>query len=167
MNYNLNNLNFNNFNNFNINNFNINNELSLNDLKNILYSNKNLSDKDKIGIKKLINKKINLTKTKIIKSETESEMESETESEIESVESKDILIENDDINKLFDRVDKKGQNQRFTQSSKKLLDRMFSEASYINNYQIINNTNVMTKPYIDDNNNDNKKKLGIRKNIIK
>mgnify|MGYP003340274517 CR=1 FL=1 len=160
MNYNINNLN--NFN-YNINDDVSLNELSLNDLKNILYSNKNLSDHDKIKIKKTINKKINFTnKINII---NKKETEFETETETKSIESNDILIENDDINKLFDRVDKKGQNQRFTQSSKKLLDRMFSEASYINNYQVINNTNVMSKPYVDDNNNN--KKLGIRKNIKK
>ena len=165
MNYNINNLN-----NFNI-NYDVSlSELSLNELKNILYSNKNLLDKDKIKIKKLINNKIGLSKkinhnTTKIKSNTESNTESNSESnsETESIDSKDILIENNDINKLFDRVDKKGQNQRFTQTSQKLLDRMFSEASYINNHQVINNNMTMTKPYIDD--NKNKKKLGIRKNI--
>ena len=160
MNYNINNLN----------NFNIKydlslNELSLSELKNILYSNKNLLDKDKKKIKILINNKINFTKktNKETNIESESESESESNSETESIDSKDILIENNDINKLFDRVDKKGQNQRFTQTSQKLLDRMFSEASYINNHQVINNNMTMTKPYIDDNKNN--KKLGIRKNI--
>lgn len=166
----------NNLNNINK-NYNISlNELSLSELKNILYSNKNLLDKDKIKIKTLINNKIGLSKktnhniTKIksnieINTEinTESESNSESNSETESIDSKDILIENNDINKLFDRVDKKGQNQRFTQTSQKLLDRMFSEASYINNYQVINNNMAISKPYIDDNKNN--KKLGIRKNI--
>ena len=162
MSYNINNLN--NFNNINTSL----NELSLNELKTILYSNKNLTDKDKIKIKNYINNKINFTikinKTEMeVKTKINSETDSETDSETESIDSKDILIENNDINKLFDRIDKKGKNQRFTQTSKKILDRMFSEASYINNYQVINNNMSMTKPYIDDNRNN--KKLGIRKNI--
>lgn len=168
MNCNINNLNYTNYNNYNIHDKLTFNELSLNDLKNILYSNKKLSDKDKIKIKNIIDNKINLTKKIIYKMEekteekTEQYTDSDTKPDTESIESNDIIIQNDDINKLFDRVDKKGHNQRFTQSSKKLLDRMFSEASYINNYQVINNNNIMSKPYIDNNSNT---KLGIRKNI--
>ena len=156
MNYNINNLN-------NLNNFNINYNASLSELKNILYSNKNLLDEDKKIIKTLINNKINFTKKTKDKINLESESDSESDLETESIYSKDILIENNDINKLYDRIDKKGQNQRFTQTSQKILDRMLSEASYVNNHQVMNNNMSMTKPYIDDNKNN--KKLGIRKNI--
>ena len=56
-----------------------------------------------------------------------------------------------------------GEQQSFTQTSQKLFDRMFSEASYINKIGV---DNVVVKPFI---NNDDKKftKLGIRKNIIR
>ena len=73
-----------------------------------------------------------------------------------------IDIINNDINKLYDRTDKKGQNQHLTQTSKKLLDRMFC----VNNYELNNNNmHIVVKPYVDS--NDNNKKLGVRKNIFR
>ena len=106
---------------------------------------------------KLINNIKNKSKKIII---TASVTDSSDESDDKSVKSNDLIVQNNDINKLYDRLDKKGQNQRFTQTSQKLFDRMFSEASYINK---IGSDNVVIKPFSDDNN----KKLGIRKNIKK
>jgi hypothetical protein len=125
--------------------------------KNMNYNNKiDEIDEDLIKLKSITKKS-----SKIIKTLNESEKSEESDNN--STKSDDLLVRNDDINKLYDRVDKKGQNQRFTQTSQKLFDRMFSEASYINKIGV---DNVVIKPFI---NNDDKKstKLGIRKNIIR
>jgi len=127
----------------------------------IIQQKKNINYNNKIGeINEDLIKLKSLTKksSKIIETLDES-----NESDNNSTKSDDLLVRNEDINKLYDRVDKKGQNQRFTQTSQKLFDRMFSEASYINKIGV---DNVVVKPFI---NNDDKKftKLGIRKNIIR
>ena len=156
----------------NINNININdiNDINLSELKTILYMKKNLSDDIKNKINTIIHKKISNTKKiiynknddkkiNIFKNNTDSDDNTDTDSD--DTNSKDILINNNDINKRYDRIDKKGQNQQFTQTSNKLFNRMFSEASYINN---IGNNDYIIRPYADTNNNT---KLGIRKNIKK
>jgi len=159
---------------------------TLNDLKSLLYiktKNNNTTNIEEINkIKNMINNKIieqqnniknikhnenldnDLIKLKSFNKKNIDSDNNNSESESEnSVKSDDLLVRNDDINKLYDRVDKKGQNQRFTQTSQKLFDRMFSEASYINK---IGTENVIIKPFL---NNDDRKstKLGMRKNIMR
>ncbi len=156
---------------------------TLNELKTLLYiktKNNNTEEVDKI--KNIINNKIkqqsnNINNNEIdedlikfksniksnIKISKKIENKSESDDSTSSIKSEDLLVKNEDINKLYDRVDKKGQNQRFTQTSKKLFDRMFSEASYINK---IGTDNIVVKPF-SDNNIQNPTKLGMRKNIMR
>jgi hypothetical protein len=73
---------------------------------------------------------------------------------------------------MFNKTSKKENNNRFTQTSQRLFDRMFSEASYIDNIGRIlpNNTITNINKFnlnnndVDSNNNVNKN-LGKRKSI--
>jgi hypothetical protein len=71
----------------------------------------------------------------------------------------------DEIKKLYDRSDRKGENERFTQTSQKLFDRMFSHAQIINNSYNGVNTQKISKPFATD--NPGRIKLGERKYIGK
>lgn len=157
--------------------------LNLSELKTILYINKNLKDDIKKEINDIIKNKIKLSNRprgllgstpriehnppvpiddndNLTDEERSIYIESSDDTESES----DKKNYKDNIKKLYDRVNKKEENERFTQSSRKLYDRMFSEASYINDigkYKI----NNISKPFAD--NNINQAKLGERKRIIK
>ena len=172
--------------------------LNLNELKTILYINKNLKDVIKKEINDIIKNKIKLSNrprgllgsTPRIERNTSIGLLGSTpriehnppvpidDNDNLTDEERSIYIESsddtesesdkknykDNIKKLYDRVNKKEENERFTQSSRKLYDRMFSEASYINDigkYKI----NNISKPFAD--NNINQAKLGERKRIIK
>ena len=117
--------------------------MSLSELKNMLYTNKKISDKSKNIIKTIITEKITDSLIEKEMSETGSEDEESNDSDdINSNNSNDSDNSNNstnskddykqDIKKLYNRVDKKGDNQKFTQSSQKLFDRMFSHAQVIN-----------------------------------
>jgi hypothetical protein len=152
--------------------------LNLNELKTILYINKNLQDDIKKEINDIIKNKIKLSNTHCLLG-LPNDVEYNTQSDGERsiyIESSDDTDKSTDIDtfdeqnykenikKLYNRVNKKEENERFTQSSRKLYDRMFSEASYINDigkYKI----NNISKPFTD--NNINQQKLGNRKKIIK
>jgi hypothetical protein len=91
----------------------------------------------------------------------------ETEESDESYKSKESKDDyKHDIKKLYDRVDKKGENQKFTQTSQKLFDRMISHAQVINDSYAGKNINKVSKPFVNDN-SDNNRKLGERKFIGK
>ena len=143
----------------------------LSELKNILYSDKKISDESKNIIKNIIKDKI---KNSLIESETSSSEESiqSEKNNIDNDEDIDYNIDTDESNsdykenikKLYDRSDRKGENERFTQTSKKLFDRMFSHAQIINNsYSNNNNTQKISKPFATD--NPGRIKLGERKYI--
>jgi hypothetical protein len=150
--------------------------MNLSDLKNILYQNKNknkLSDK----IVNILKQKINniILKSKEISDETdktnetnETDETNETNETDETNETESIETESnylDDVKKLYSRNDKKVENEKFTQSSRKLYDRMMSHAEIINNsYKNITKKQI-EKPFI--NSYDNITKLGDRKNIKK
>jgi hypothetical protein len=143
------------------------NLMSLSELKNILYNDKNISNESKNIIQNIIKDKI---QNSLIESESSSSEESVSEEkdnniefdyDIESEESNDDY--KDEIKKLYDRSDRKGENERFTQTSKKLFDRMFSHAQIINNSYSNNNTQKISKPFATD--NPGRIKLGERKNI--
>jgi hypothetical protein len=168
---------------------------NLNELKTILYINKNLQDDIKKEINDIIKNKIKLSnrpiglldspprieRNTLVMSDSTQMFESNTinvRDDNSTDEERSIYIESsndtesesdkqnykENIKKLYDRVNKKEENERFTQSSRKLYDRMFSEASYINDigkYKI----NNISKPFAD--NNMNQPKLGERKRIIK
>ena len=143
------------------------------ELKNMLYSDKNISDESKNIIRNIIKDKI---KNSLIESESSSSEEPESEEkktninkdndtefnyDIESEESNTEY--KDEIKKLYDRSDRKGENERFTQTSQKLFDRMFSHAQIINNSYSNNNTQKISKPFVTD--NPGTIKLGERKYI--
>lgn len=143
--------------------------LNLNELKTILYINNNLKDDIKKEINDIIKNKIKLNsiiEDNAISDEKksiyiESSDDTDKSNDTEKVDKHNYK---ENIKKLYDRVNKKEENDRFTQSSQKLYDRMFSEASYINDigkYKI----NNISKPFTD--NNINQQKLGNRKKIIK
>ncbi len=143
------------------------NLMSLSELKNILYNDKNISNESKNIIQNIIKDKI---QNSLIESESSSSYESVSEEkdnniefdyDIESEESNDDY--KDEIKKLYDRSDRKGENERFTQTSQKLFDRMFSHAQIINNSYSNNNTQKISKPFATD--NPGRIKLGERKNI--
>ena len=73
----------------------------------------------------------------------------------------------DNIKKLYDRSDKKGEKEKCTQSSQKLFDRMFSHAQILNNSYNDVNINKISRPFVNDKLNDRKLKLGDRKFIKK
>ena len=148
----------------------------LSELKNILYSDKQISDESKNIIQNIIKDKI---KNSLVVSESSSSEESisvekdnEKDNEIDTEFNYDIESEEsnddykDEIKKLYDRSDRKGENERFTQTSKKLFDRMFSHAQIINNSYSNNiNTQKISKPFAID--MPNRPKLGERKHIEK
>ena len=150
------------------------NEMNLSDLKNILYQNKNknkLNDETINILKQKINNIILKSNTIIYEDTTDkSDIVDLTESiETESIEteSSESIDSNylEDVKKLYSRNDKKAENEKFTQSSRKLYDRMMSQAEIINNsYKNITRKQI-EKPFI--NSNDNITKLGERKNIKK
>jgi hypothetical protein len=152
----------------------------LSELKNMLYSDKNISDESKNIIRNIIKNKI---KNSLIEIESSSSEEIESE-EIESKEKKNNINQDDntefnydieseesntdykdEIKKLYDRSDRKGENERFTQTSQKLFDRMFSHAQIINNSYSSGNTQKISKPFVTD--NPGRTKLGERKYIGK
>ena len=161
--------------------------LNLNELKTILYINKNLKDDIKKELNDIIKNKIRLSNRPIgllgstpriernkhvpiddnddlTDEERSIYIESSDDTESKSESESDKKNYKDNIKKLYDRVNKKEENERFTQSSRKLFDRMFSEASYINDigkYKI----NNISKPFADS--NITQTKLGERKRIIK
>ena len=143
--------------------------LNLNELKTILYINNNLKDDIKKEINDIIKNKIKLNSIieDIAISDEEKSIYIESSDDTDKsndTEKVDKHNYKENIKKLYDRVNKKEENDRFTQSSQKLYDRMFSEASYINDigkYKI----NNISKPFTDS--NINQQKLGNRKKIIK
>ncbi len=145
------------------------NIMSLSELKNMLYNDKNISNESKDIIKNIIKDKI---KNSLLENETSSSEESISEEKYNNVEF-DYDIDNtseesnddykNEIKKLYDRSDRKGENERFTQTSKKLFDRMFSHAQIINNSYNGINTQKISKPFATD--NPGRIKLGERKNI--
>ncbi len=143
------------------------NIMSLSELKNILYNDKNISNESKIIIKNIIKDKI---KNSLVESESSSSEESISEEKDDNIEFEyDIESEEsnndykDEIKKLYDRSDRKGENERFTQTSQKLFDRMFSHAQIINNSYNGVNTQKISKPFATD--NPGRIKLGERKYI--
>jgi len=138
-------------------------DMYLSELKNMLYSKKPIDPKIKEYISYNINTKI---KDSIAIKKENITQEIESDNIYELTESDDIDSEtNDDykqdIKKLYERKNKKEENERFTQTSKKLFDRMFSEAQVINN-SYRNNNQKISRPFVNENNT---KKLGERKNI--
>ncbi len=143
------------------------NIMSLSELKNILYNDKNISNESKNIIQNIIKDKI---KNSLVESESSSSEESISEEKDDNIEFEyDIESEEsnndykDEIKKLYDRSDRKGENERFTQTSKKLFDRMFSHAQIINNSYNGVNTQKISKPFATD--NPGRIKLGERKYI--
>ncbi len=145
------------------------NIMSLSELKNMLYNDKNISNESKDIIKNIIKDKI---KNSLLENETSSSEESISEEKYNNAEF-DYDIDNtseesnddykNEIKKLYDRSDRKGENERFTQTSQKLFDRMFSHAQIINNSYNGVNTQKISKPFATD--NPGRIKLGERKNI--
>lgn len=154
------------------------NIMYLSELKNILYSDKKISNESKNIIKNIIKDKI---KDSLVESESSSSEESiiRSEKNVDDINYKNDNIEfnydieseesnsdyKQDIKKLYDRSDKKGENERFTQTSQKLFDRMFSHAQIINDSYSGINTQKISKPFATD--NPGKTKLGERKYIGK
>ena len=149
--------------------------MNLSEIKNLLYLNKNtnkLNDKVlnmlKNKIKDLIEESNKITDTsEYIDNSEESINMTESTNSNESTESNESNESNylDDVKKLYSRNDKKAENERFTQSSRKLYDRMMSQAEIINkSYKNISKKEI-DRPFVNDNINDNIKKLGERKNI--
>ncbi len=155
----------------------------LSELKNILYSDKKISDSSKSIIQNIIKDKIKNSLLESESSSSEESIESEKNNNdidqnidqdidynidynIETEESNESNIDyKDNIKKLYDRSDRKGENERFTQTSKKLFDRMFSHAQIINDSYSNNNTQKISKPFATD--NPGRIKLGERKYIGK
>ena len=142
----------------------------LSELKNILYSDKKITVESKEIINNIIKDKIKKSliqkEIKITETETETETETDNSYTLEDSESEDSYKE--DIRKIYNRNDKKGDNQKFTQTSQKLYDRMFSQAQIINQSYMSsgsNNTVKISKPFISDNSNN--RKLGERRFINK
>jgi hypothetical protein len=132
------------------------NQMNLSELKNILYmnnkNNKKLDDK----IINILNSKI---KSLILASES---IETETDESIktESIKTESIETESDES---IETEIEPNKNKKFTESSKKIFDRMVSHAEVINNAFRSKEKNRIIKPFIDINTNN--KKLGERKNI--
>jgi translation elongation factor EF-G len=171
------------------------NKLNLNELKTLLYLNK--SDKAKSANKEIIKEIKELIKTKIklsniiiedvsdVSEDKSEEIEDKTERSIYINTNSDESDESDesdkseesnyrnDIKKMFNKTSKKENNNRFTQTSQRLFDRMFSEASYIDNIgrilpnNTITNINKFNLNNNDDGNNNVNKNLGKRKSIRK
>ncbi len=142
-------------------------EMNLSELKSILHLNKTTNKLDE-KIIKILKQRINnliLESNKI--EDTISETDIQTE-DTEDTEDSEISSESDyldDVKKLYSRNDRKAENDRFTQSSRKLYDRMMSQAEIINkSYKNITKKEI-DKPFLND--KDNVKKLGERKNIKK
>lgn len=142
----------------------------LSELKNELYINKKLTNKNIDKIKNLINNKIknSLIYNKINNIDNNINTD---DIEVSSISISDELSSEEseeeyknEISKIYNIKDKKGENQKFTQTSQKLYNRMMSHAEVINNtYNYKNNyNNKIIKPFVDRNTNNN---LGIRKNI--
>jgi hypothetical protein len=149
------------------------NLMSLSELKNILYNDKNISNESKNIIQNIIKNKI---KNSLVESESSSSEEFVAEEKNNNIDETDDTEFNydieseesnidykDEIKKLYDRSDRKGQNERFTQTSQKLFDRMFSHAQIINDSYSNNNTQKISKPFATD--NPGRVKLGERKYI--
>ncbi len=79
------------------------------------------------------------------------------------------FIFQDNKNKLYKKADKKGENEKITQTSKKLFDRMVGEAMVINSTYTNNMTNTISRPYstLANNYDDSSNNLGVRRNIKK
>ncbi len=138
------------------------NQMNLSELKNILYmnnkNNKKLDDK----IINILNSKI---KSLILASES---IETETDESIktESIKTESIETESDESIESIESIETEiepNKNKKFTESSKKIFDRMVSHAEVINNAFRSKEKNRIIKPFIDINTNN--KKLGERKNI--
>ncbi len=138
------------------------NQMNLSELKNILYmnnkNNKKLDDK----IINILNSKI---KSLILASES---IETETDESIktESIKTESIETESDESIESIESIETEiepNKNKKFTESSKKIFDRMVSHAEVINNAFRSKEKNRIIKPFIDRNTNN--KKLGERKNI--
>lgn len=158
--------------------------MSLSELKTLLYSGKKVSEESKQIIKNIINDKINNSFKKIINnSNSKVNLVNNLVKDQDSDESTDSLYssnssdnyDNQDhifvqnANKLYNKSDRKGENQKVTQSSQKLFDRMISEAQVINNSYTNNINHVISRPFSNTNNQDifNTNKLGVRRNINK
>lgn len=139
-------------------------DMYLSELKNMLYNNKKLSEESINIIKSIIEDKIKnslIEKLKPNITDTESSISIELS---ESSELKESISDKQNIkDKQYHRYDKKEENQKFTQTSKKIFDRMLSQAEIINNSYINNNINKISRPYIDN----QQKRLGERKYINK
>jgi hypothetical protein len=79
------------------------------------------------------------------------------------------FIFQDNKNKLYKKADKKGENEKITQTSKKIFDRMVGEAMVINSTYTNNMTNTISRPYstLANNYDDSSNNLGVRRNIKK
>jgi hypothetical protein len=151
------------------------NKMNLNEIKTIIYLNKK-NNKLSDNIIKILNNKIsniiylsnNKNNTNIdthidtdINTETDTNLDTDTESSSELVSETDSYFES--INKMYSKNNKKNQNNQTIHTSKKLYDRMLSQAEIINNSYKNIVCNKIEKPFIDINNFN--QKLGIRKNI--
>jgi hypothetical protein len=149
------------------------NNMFLSELKELLYNNKNLKInlKDDIidNIKKIMDSKVN--KNKDDNNDNNNDNENDTDTYSLSDSDKDNLTNSSSSNtddnydykegrtKMYSKYNKKEENQKFTQTSQKLFDRMFSHAQILNQGY---NNNII-KPFKDYNNK--KTELGKRKNI--
>lgn len=153
------------------------NHMNLSEIKNLLYLNKNtnkLNDKILTILKnkikelieesnKVIEESIEITDTTVYSEETDDDVDDTSDKCESDISSDSNYLE--DVKKLYSRNDRKIENERFTQSSRKLYDRMMSQAEIINNsYKNITKKEI-DRPFIND--KDNVKKLGERKNIKK
>ena len=146
------------------------NMMYLSELKNILYNDKNISNESKNIIQNIIKDKIKNSLVISESSSTEESISVEKDNEdfnydIDNTSEESNDDYKDEIKKLYDRSDRKGENERFTQTSQKLFDRMFSHAQIINNSYNGVNTQKISKPFATD--NPGRIKLGERKYIGK
>lgn len=171
------------------------NRLNLNELKTILYVQKNLSDDNKKIIQNIIQKKIinsidnnnnnkndgnsdnnkqnkidkinktdnnKFTNKHIVKSidEYDFNINIDSETSVNSDSDSDI-----DRNKFCDKNNRKNKNQNITKTSEKLLNRLTSEAQYINN--IGGDITNISRPFSEEPSFTKLNELGKRKYIKK
>ncbi len=140
------------------------NEMNLSELKNILYLNKS-SNKLSTDIVNILNNRIDKIVANFRESASASASASDSSGSSSGSSSRSSTSDSnylDDVKKLYSRNDKKIKNDHFTQTSRKLFDRMMSQAEIINNSYKDNRTKHIEKPFV---NNESPVKLGERKNI--